>query len=98
MEIIEDLTQKNRRYRFTHIGCCIFVADESEFKWTTGQYNETVADVICPKCGHQFYDEPKEVGNIFQTSWPKSSTCTRNCKNCPARCLFRKEKYYLSKK
>ena len=98
MRIIKDLTPPKKTYRFIHYNCCEFEADESEFKWATGQYNEQVADVICPKCGNQFYYNPEEVGNIFQTSWPNVSDCIRNCKNCQARCLFRKEKYYLSKK
>lgn len=61
MKIIKDLTPPNRKYRFTHYNCCVFEAKESEFKWTTGRYNENVADVICPKCGKQFYDEPEEI-------------------------------------
>ena len=58
MEIIKDLTKKNKIYRFTHLNCCVFNADESEFKWVQGPYNTTIADVICPQCGKQFYDDP----------------------------------------
>lgn len=63
MEIIKDLTPKNRRFRFTHYNCCVFDALESEFKWKTVQYNEQLADVICPKCGKQFYDNPQEISD-----------------------------------
>ncbi len=63
MEIIKTFP-KNNKYRFIHTCCCEFIADESEFKWTKGQYNEIVADVICPCCGKQFYTEPTLVVDV----------------------------------
>ena len=62
MEIIKDLKPVIRKYKFTHWNCCEFTAIEDEFKWVAGQYNETTASVICPKCGEQFYDDPKLIG------------------------------------
>ena len=55
MQIIKDLCPKEKTYRFLHYGCCEFLAKDGEFKWITGKYNEPVADIICPKCGKQFY-------------------------------------------
>lgn len=52
MEIIKDLNPGIGKYRFTHWNCCEF----------TGQYNETTASVVCPKCKEQFYYDPKFVG------------------------------------
>jgi len=60
MIIVKDLRVHNK-YRFTHLGCCEFIAEGNEFKWTTVGYNETVADVICPQCGKQFYDSPTVI-------------------------------------
>ena len=62
MKIIKDISPATKTYRFTHRGCCIFEARGDEFNWTTGQYNETVANVICPKCGRQFYADPELIG------------------------------------
>ena len=94
MKIIEDLRPQTRLYRFTHPGCCVFEADGSEFKWTTGQYNERVADVVCPLCGKQFYDNPEEITpEKPQLGWPPLSNCPKNCKICKAKCIYRKEKY-----
>ena len=61
MEIIKNLDPGIRKYRFTHYDCCEFTALPNEFKWITGQYNETTASVICPKCGKQFYYHPEEI-------------------------------------
>ena len=61
MKIIKDLSPKTKTYKFIHYGCCEFLANENEFKWKVGQYNETVADIICPKCGKQFYGDPELV-------------------------------------
>ena len=58
MEIIKDLNPGIRKFRFTHYNCCEFTAFENGFNWVVGQYNETVASVICPKCREQFYDNP----------------------------------------
>lgn len=62
MEIIKDLNPGIRKFRFTHYNCCEFTAFENEFRWITGQYNETVASVFCPKCKEQFYYDPKFIG------------------------------------
>lgn len=48
MEIIKDLNPGIKKYRFTHYNCYEF----------TGQYNETTASVVCPKCKELFYDDP----------------------------------------
>jgi hypothetical protein len=94
MEIIKDLRPKNRKYKFIHPGCCEFIANGDEFRWTTGQYNERVADVICPQCGKQFYDIPEELKENGQfTGWYPTTNCMRNCKACRAKCIFRKEEY-----
>jgi len=95
MEIIKDLRPKTHLYKFIHPNCCEFTATGDEFRWTTGQYNESVANVICPQCGEQFYITPQEIavgGNELILSWPKISNCIRNCKKCYAKCLYRKEK------
>lgn len=91
MEIIKNLNPGIRKYKFTHYGCCEFTALSNEFKWVTGQYNETTASVICPKCGKQFYYDPEEIKP--DNNWPNASNCLRNCKRCQARCLYRKEPY-----
>lgn len=59
MEIIKDLNPEIRKYKFIHWGCCEFTALENEFKFVEGQYNETTASVVCPKCGKQFYQDPQ---------------------------------------
>lgn len=64
MKIIRDLSPRTKTYKFIHYGCCEFTATGDEFKWTTGQYNEQVADIICPKCGKQFYGDPEEIMEI----------------------------------
>lgn len=64
MEIIRDLTPKKRTYSFIHEGCCEFIAKDDEFKWAKGQYGGIVADIICPKCGKQFYGDPEEIMDI----------------------------------
>lgn len=60
MKIIKDLSEK-KIYKFIHSHCCEFTAEENEFKWTTGRYQESMADIICPKCGKQFYSTEWEV-------------------------------------
>ena len=62
MEIIKDLNPGIRKFRFTHYNCCEFTAFENEFNWVVGQYNETVASVVCPKCREQFYYDPIFIG------------------------------------
>ena len=62
MEIIKDLNPGIGKYKFIHWNCCEFTAFENEFKWVIGQYNETTASVVCPKCGEQFYDDPILIG------------------------------------
>ena len=95
MEIIKDLRPKTHLYKFIHQNCCEFTATGDEFRWTTGQYNERVADAICPQCGKQFYSNPQEITNEPTDSfsgWPNFTNCPRNCKTCYAKCLYRKEK------
>jgi len=74
MKIIKDLSP-NRTYRFTHNDCCVFEAEEGEFKWTKGNYGGIVGDVICPKCGKQFYQDPEivkeEYVRLSRTYLPK---------------------------
>ena len=94
MEIIKDLRPCNKLYKFIHPNCCEFIANGDEFKWTTIQYNERAADVICPQCGKQFYANPEEIKENSQFSgWPNASNCLRNCKICQAKCLYRKERF-----
>jgi len=96
MEIIKDLRPCNKKYKFIHYGCCEFIANGDEFKWTTGRYNETVASVVCPQCGQQFYDDPKEIISKPDSTfdgWPNVTNCKRNCKICQAKCMYRKEPY-----
>lgn len=61
MEIIKDLNPGTKKYKFIHRCCCEFTAFANEFKWTAGQYNETTASVVCPKCGKQFYYDPEVI-------------------------------------
>ena len=104
MEIIKDLRPCNKKYKFIHANCCEFIANGDEFSWTTIQYNERAADVICPQCGKQFYANPEEITIKPETpsfnDWPKVTNCPKNCKICQAKCLYRKEKYndYVSPK
>ena len=100
MEIIKDLRPCNKRYKFIHANCCEFIANGDEFSWTSGQYNETVASVVCPQCGKQFYYNPKVINVSSFDDWPKVTNCPKNCKICQAKCLYRKEKYndYVSPK
>lgn len=95
MEIIKNLDPGIRKYRFTHYDCCEFTAHSNEFKWVTGQYNETTASVICPKCGKKFYYHPEEIKPEEPSfdNWPNAINCLRNCKKCQAKCLYRKEPY-----
>lgn len=64
MKIIKDLSPKTKRYKFIHYNCCEFLANGDEFRWTTNNYNERLADIICPKCGKQFYGDPEEIMDI----------------------------------
>ena len=102
MKIVKDLRPCTKRYRFIHSNCCEFIANGDEFSWTSGQYNETVASVVCPQCGKQFYDNPEEIEPETPSfdDWPKVTNCTRDCKKCQAKCLYRKEWYndYVSPK
>lgn len=95
MEIIKNLDPGIRKYIFIHYGCCEFTVHSNEFKWVTGQYNETVASVICPKCGKQFYPDPEEIKPEESSfdNWPNAVNCLRDCKKCQVRCLYRKESY-----
>jgi hypothetical protein len=95
MEIIKDLRPCNKKYKFIHTNCCEFIANGDEFTWTCGRYNETVAKVVCPQCGKQFYDDPEEISpeTLSFDDWPKVTNCPRNCKKCQAKCLYRKEQY-----
>ena len=95
MEIIKDLRPCNKKYKFIHTNCCEFIANGDEFTWTCGRYNETVAKVVCPQCGKQFYDTPEEIKPETPSfdDWPKVTNCTRVCKKCQAKCLYRKEPY-----
>jgi hypothetical protein len=61
MEIIKDLRPCNKKYKFIHNNCCEFIANGDEFTWTCGRYNETVAKVVCPQCGKQFYYDPEVI-------------------------------------
>lgn len=102
MKIIKDLRPFNKKYKFIHTNCCEFIANGDEFTWTCGRYNETVAKVVCPQCGKQFYDDPEEISpeTLSFDDWPKVTNCPKNCKICQAKCLYRKEKYndYVSPK
>lgn len=61
MKVIKDLRPSTKVYKFTHYGCCEFIANGDEFNWTVGQYNENAANIICPLCGKQFYGDPELV-------------------------------------
>ena len=100
MEIIKDLRPCNKKYKFIHANCCEFIANGDEFSWTSGQYNEKVASVVCPQCGKQFYYDPKVITISSFDDWPKVTNCPKNCKICQAKCLYRKEEYndYVSPK
>ena len=96
MEIIKDLRPSTKKYKFIHYDCCEFIANGDEFSWTSGQYNETVASVVCPQCGKRFYANPEEITVKPDTKfddWPNVTNCPKNCKICQAKCLYRKEKY-----
>ena len=95
MEIIKDLRPCNKKYKFIHTNCCEFIANGDEFTWTCGRYNETVAKVVCPQCGKQFYDDPEEINpeTLPFDDWPKVTNCPKNCKICKAKCLYRKEQF-----
>jgi len=100
MEIIKDLRPVAKKYKFIHYSCCEFIANSNEFKWTTGQGNETTARVVCPQCGETFYYDPKVITISSFDDWPRVTNCPKNCKICNAKCLYRKEEYngYVSPK
>lgn len=58
MKITKDLSPK--KYKFIHYNCCEFEAEESEFKWITGQSN-VFANIICPKCKERFSTNPERI-------------------------------------
>lgn len=61
MEIIKNLDPGIRKYRFTHYDCCEFTALPNEFKWVTGQYNETTASVFVQSAGSNSIMIPKRL-------------------------------------
>ena len=75
----------------------VFKEDDVETEYTGPENNQRTDYGICPNCSNRveldlekdkYVEQPLE--NPF-SGWPSITNCSRNCKYCFAKCLFRKE-------
>ena len=75
----------------------VFKEDDIETEYSGPKDNQRTDFGICPNCSNRveldlekdkYVEQPPE--NPF-SGWPSIANCSRNCKYCFAKCLFRKE-------
>ena len=75
----------------------VFKEDDVETEYSGPKDKQRTDFGICPNCSNRveldlekdkYVEQPPE--NPF-SGWPSITNCSRNCKYCFAKCLFRKE-------
>lgn len=87
-----------KRYKGICPQCgAIIIFDENELS-DEYQYNEyCYSKGTCPGCGYAGVSLDKNKGLYEEDEsfygWPNITNCSKNCRKCTARCLYRKEQY-----